>query len=205
MDDKIIKSGAISGLGIRKVLKQEVYSATLEAKDLVADAHEQAEVVLKEAQEKAEEIKNQAREQGFNEGLASWNKAIADAMAAREQTFRDNEQQIVQLAVKIAEKIIGERLDADPGAIVAIIRQALKSVHRERSLIIKVNPEHEEVVRSQVAALVESTGGQREIQVVASAAVPVGGCVVESEFGVIDAKLETQLKCLEDILLRTGN
>jgi type III secretion protein L len=41
-----------------------------------------------------------------------------------------------------------------------------------------------------------------EIEIVASTSVPRGGCLIESELGVVDARLETQLKCLEDVLVR---
>jgi flagellar biosynthesis/type III secretory pathway protein FliH len=40
------------------------------------------------------------------------------------------------------------------------------------------------------------------LEVVADAGLPPGGCIVETEYGVIDARLETQLRCMEETLLR---
>jgi flagellar biosynthesis/type III secretory pathway protein FliH len=45
-------------------------------------------------------------------------------------------------------------------------------------------------------------GASSEIEIVAAASVPAGGCVIDSELGIIDARLETQLKCLEEVLVR---
>ena len=59
-------------------------------------------------------------------------------------------------------------------------------------------------VQRNLDSLLEVTVSGRRIQVVADAAVAPGGCIIESVVGVIDARLETQLKCLEEILLRVA-
>jgi type III secretion protein L len=206
MDEKIIKAASPVALplGSGRVVKKEVYSASREAEEIVERAREEAEAIRQEAAAEAARIKSAAQEEGYTAGLAQWNEIVAAALAARDEFLRESEREVVRLAVRIAEKIIGERLAAAPDTIVGIVREALKSVHRERSLVIRVHTQYVELVKQRVRELADSLGGSREIQVAGSPDVPPGGCLVESELGKIDARLETQLRVLEELLLRAG-
>ncbi len=207
MDEKIIKAkptaepAAIPG---QKVVKKEIFSATLEARDIVQMARQQAAEVLEEAGRQREAILAKAREDGYEEGLRQWNAALASAHEAAAKLEKDYEAELVRLAVRIAEKIIGGQLASAPETIVGIVREALRSVRRERSLSIQVNSAHLEEVRRHIGKLEEVVGSSRDIHIVANDSVAPGGCIVESDLGVIDARLETQLKCMEEILLRAA-
>jgi len=67
-----------------------------------------------------------------------------------------------------------------------------------------VNPTATDEVQRNLDALTEVTVSGRRIQVMADGSVAPGGCIIESVVGIIDARLETQLKCLEEILLRVA-
>lgn len=205
MTDKILKSGPAPldpATVAAKVLKREAYDATVDARGILETAERQARAIVEEAERRRDEIQKAAREAGYQEGLSRWNQALAEAQTAQESLLAQHETELVKLAVRIAEKVIGEELRTRPETILAIVREALQSVRRERMLTIQVNPEHAEEVRQRIDSLARVAGAGRQIQVVADAAVAPGGCIVESELGVIDAQLETQLKYLEDILLR---
>jgi hypothetical protein len=47
---------------------------------------------------------------------------------------------MIRLAVRMAEKIIGEELRSRPETIVSIARECLRSVRHEHSLTLRVNP-----------------------------------------------------------------
>ncbi|MBI1790238.1 MAG: type III secretion system stator protein SctL [Acidobacteria bacterium] len=202
-EDKIIKSSvAAPELGVKKVLKAEVFSASQEADELRAAARRDAQAIIDRSYEEAKKILETCRHQGYEEGLKQWNQAVAAAYAAHEKMLQDSEPELVKLALRIAKKIVGDQLLSDPETIVGIVREALKSVGREKSLTIRVHPEHLPVLRARIADLQEAVGASREIQIVESGLVARGGCIVESELGKIDAQLETQLKCLEDLLVK---
>lgn len=209
MDEKIIKAkvlaeAATGGLA-PKVLPHGVFEAKEKAHEIVDAARAEARTIAEEAARQAEALRETARREGAEEGLARWNQAVVEAGEARDRLLRDSERELARLAVRVAEKIIGERLRAEPDTIVSIVAQALKSVRLERSLTIQVNPKHVEEVRARLERLHAVVGASREIQIVANAAVAPGGCVVESELGSIDAQLETQLNCLEKALRRAAD
>src|SRR5262249_31999665 len=124
--------------------------------------------------------------------------------AKSEEIARRYEADLLKLAVRMAEKIIGERLEADPSTMIGIVGEALKSVRRGKRLTIQVSPDSLGTGRKNMGEMKKREGGAKEIWVEANATVPPGGCIVVSDVGVIDARLETQLRCLENVLLQAA-
>jgi type III secretion protein L len=205
MDEKILKADTISEKvlgGAPKILKREVYEATREARDLISAAQEKARLIVDGAERERDRIHAEARQQGNAEGLAEWNDILARMRQRAEDLTKVWEESMLRLSVHIARKIIGEELRLHPEAIVAIVREVLNGTRTGKRLAIQVNEAEAQYVRSQIEPLKQFLGGGGDIEVVVSAHVPPGGCVIESELGIIDARLDTQLKCLEDALVR---
>jgi type III secretion protein L len=205
MDEKIIKARLETDGGAPhgpKVLKKDIYEAGLSARRVLEGAEQEARALIEDAERRRDTIVEAAREEGFRQGIAAWDQALEAARQAQEALDARYEPEIIRLALKVAEKIIGEELRSHPETIVSIARECLRSVRHEHSLTLRINPKEVEEVQRHLDALVEVTGSGRRIQVMADATVASGGCIVDSVVGVIDARLETQLKCLEEILLR---
>jgi type III secretion protein L len=203
MSANIVKGNSLDALRLSSgaTIKKDVYDAQLQAHQIVDDAQREAQRLVKEAQEQSAGIVEAAHQEGYAAGLTEWNEILIRARRAYDDAVSQNEPQLVRLAVKIAEKVIGEELRIDPDTIVKIVREALRSARRDRSVLVEVNPEHEAALRSRIEFLRSSLGGEQEIRIVPNPAIPPGGCVVQSEIGIIDAKLETQLRCMEQALL----
>jgi type III secretion protein L len=205
MDGKIIKAkleaetGAVSAA---RIVRKDVYEAGLNARGVLDAAAKQAQAVIDDAERRRDTILDGARQEGFRRGMADWERALESARQAQVALDARYEPELIRLAVRVAEKIIGEELRSRPETIVSIARECLRSVRHEHSLTLRINPKETGEVQRSLGSLVEAAGSGRRIQVVADAAVPWGGCIVESAAGAIDARLETQLKCLEEILLR---
>ena len=204
MDEKVTNSAAAPEkvlVSTPKVVKREVYEATLEARDVVTLAQEKSRQLLEEAERQCDGIRERARQEGYAQGLAEWNQILAAAAQRADQLAKSWEETMLRLSIRVAEKIIGEEIRLRPEAIVGIVRQALKGARPGKRLTIQVNPAEAQQVRDRADTL-QGHGFSSEIEIVAAASVPPGGCVIESELGIIDARLETQLKCLEDALVR---
>jgi type III secretion protein L len=207
MDERIIKARLDADAPVvnaPNVLKKEVYQAGLDARRIVERAQREAEAILEEATRRGDETVEAARERGYRQGLAQWDAALRVAEQASQTLHEKHEAELVRLAVKIAEKIIGEELRTRPETIVSIVRECLRTVRHEQRLVIQVNPSESDLVERMAKRLREAVGLDRQIQIVADRNVAAGGCIVESEMGVIDARLETQLGRLEEILLRVA-
>jgi flagellar biosynthesis/type III secretory pathway protein FliH len=197
MSEKIIKPAA-------KVVKSETYAAAIEAAQIVEAAHAQARRIQEDAEQARQQAMEVARSEGYEHGLREWNAAVAEVNAARDKYSSDNAPELIRLAIRIAQKIVSEELRMNPEAIVWIARECLRGVGRERLLKIRVPADDLELVRKRIVLLREAAGPNRSIEVAGDSAISAGGCVVESEYGVIDARLETQLRCMEEVLLRAA-
>jgi type III secretion protein L len=206
MDEKVHKSEAgpdrAFPLSSQKVLKREVYEATREARDIVAHAQAAAKQIIEEAEREREAIQAQAAEEGRAQGLAEWNQILARTAQTADELAKNWEEHMLRLSIRVAEKIIGEELRQRPETVVEIVREVLKGARPGKHLIMQVNEADAANVRAHLDRIREHAGLSSEIQVVTSPSVTRGGCTIESELGIIDARLETQLKCLEDALIR---
>ena len=142
-----------------------------------------------------------ARLEGYAAGLAHWNEVLVKAWKSHDDLLSRGEQELVLLSMRIAQKIIGEELRTNADTILRIVREALRPIRRARSVVIQVSPDDELCVREKADMFRGLLGDAAEIFVLADPAVTAGGCIVESDIGVIDAQLQTQLNSLEQALL----
>lgn len=207
MDAQIIKGaqrGAPPVLPTTGIVSRKAQEAYAHCELILEAAGAEAAAILENARRQAQADRERARAEGYREGLAHWTEAVLRVTEARDSSLRDCERQLIELATSVARKIIGAELSLDPASIVAIVRQALSGVRREKSLTIEVHPSHLEAIRAKLKALAEAIGGARDLHVAADSSVEPGGCVVQTEFGVIDARLDVQLEVLRECLLRVS-
>jgi type III secretion system HrpE/YscL family protein len=205
MDEKILKADSVSDkvvVSSPKVLKREVYEATREASDVVALAQEKARQIIEEALREQDSIRERARQEGNAQGLAEWNRVLTEANQRADELTNSWEETMLRLSVRVAEKIIGEQLRVHPETIVEIIREVIKNIRPGKRLTIQVNQADAQQARARIDRIKDGLSTSSEIEIVASGSVSPGGCLIESELGIIDARLETQLKCLEEALVR---
>lgn len=159
-------------------------------------------------QELAETLRAGAREQGYKEGLARAQAevqsqllevmgALTAAQHERHQLALQHEGALADLALQIARKVIGAHLDADPTLVSKIVQHAISELEPSTALEVRVNP-HDlaavEASRREVERLV--SGGGR-VDIIADDTVDVGGVVLVSPVGEVDARVSTKLSVLE--------
>ena len=206
MTDKVQKSPTRSErvfpISSGKVLKREAFEATREAQDIVSQAQEKARQIVEEAGRERQAIYQRAEEEGRSRGLAAWNEILTRTSQRADQMMKSWEQNMLRLSIRVAEKIIGEELKFRPEATVDIVKGVLEGVRPGKMLTIQVNVADAPHVRAHLDRIKDAAGIRSEIEIAISANVSPGGCVLESELGIIDARLETQLQCLEEALVR---
>ena len=183
-----------------KLVKRESISAMLDAVTILDAAREQARAILRDAGQRRDETFEEAKFDGEKEGLGRYLEAIS-AMRVEADTYYDQaESELVKLGSAIARKIVGEELRCSDETIVSIAREALKSAHRAKSIFIRANAADARALNKQKTSLGLPAACTIEIQV--DSTMDPGGCVIESELGIVDARLETQMKVIEAALLR---
>ena len=196
---KVIKSGA-SGQVRRAIVQADVFDAKIEADRLVAEARLEAERLLAAAHDEVERLRRRAETEGRERGLAAVTELLVGARAATARARANAETELRTLAVRIAEKILGRELQVDAGAVVDVARAALKHAGEPREVILRCAAEDLEALERGKPRLVERCRAAQVVVFRADPGVTRGGCIVETELGVIEARLSTQLDAIERAL-----
>jgi flagellar assembly protein FliH len=146
---------------------------------------------------------DEARAAGYEEGLAAGRaevsaaaRALTGAAAAldeaRAAAAADVEPAAVDLALRIAEKVLGGELEARPERVLDVVRGALRRLTEPLPATVLVNHEDAELVRGAIADFSVEHGG--ELKVREERRVERGGCVVRTQAGEVDAQITAQLE-----------
>jgi type III secretion protein L len=184
------------------IIRGDVYSASAKARELLHKAQQESEEIVRKAREQSEELRKSGYDAGYQEGIAQTVELMTKARMEHEQFLKNANRDVMDLAFKIAEKIIGKQLETDPETIIGIVKQAMQNVRGSKELTIRVHPDDAKILRTNHEDLNEALGRQRIIDIVEDKKVTPGGCIIESEIGTVEAQLQTQLERLKKILLQ---
>ena len=144
-----------------------------------------------------------ARAAGYEEGLTAGRAEVSAAaralMAATERldeasatAATDAEPVAVELALRIAEKVLGGELEARPEVVLDVVRGALRRLTEPLPATLLVNPEDAELVRDAIDELSIEHGG--ELTVREERRIERGGCLLRTAAGEVDAQISAQLE-----------
>lgn len=187
-----------------------------EAAKLKAEAKAEADNIIAEAQAERDKIINESKKQGYDTGyeagyqdgqkeaerLVERMHNILDAvMKRREEILSETEYQIVELVVLMARKVVKIISENQKTVIMNNVLQALKKVKGRGDVTIRVNLEDVKLTTEHTQDFIDRVEAVKSITVVEDTTVEKGGCIVETDFGAIDARISSQLTELEQKIL----
>ncbi|MCW5941856.1 MAG: hypothetical protein KIS66_06475 [Fimbriimonadaceae bacterium] len=127
--------------------------------------------------------------------VAALNEESAILQRCAAEWFAKAEASLANLAIVIAQRIVCHELEARPETLFHIAKAALAEATASTRVRIRANPFHMDILRTRKDRLLALQPQLRDIELVDDHSI-LGGCVVESDSGVIDARIETQLENL---------
>lgn len=240
--EAMIRSAQVEADGIIKNAEdaafQEVKRRTNEAQTLKQAAKDEAEKIIANATQKAKETQEAAQrsalnqqkeaeergfleghEAGFNEGKAEVERLIERtqvvlerAQDKRAEILAEAEHQLIDLALLISRKVVKILSENQKDVLIANVSEALKKVKAKGEVIIRVNTADIKLTTEHTRDFIQLLEGTNTIQVQEDTSVDAGGCIIETDFGEIDARISSQMAELEAKILeitpiveRTGN
>lgn len=191
-----------------------------EAQVIMTNAQEDAQAIMVNAQDEAEKLKALSIEQGHREGLQlafreteeqrkkahqEYEQLISSGINEREKIIHSAEPDIVNLSVAIAGKILSQQIKTEPAIILDIVKEALKLAGEADNVRVMVNPEDADTVKYFVPQLIEPDQNVGDVLIESDRRIERGGCLVETEKGVIDARLQTRRYNVEGAVLEGVN
>jgi flagellar assembly protein FliH len=206
---------------------EETLRAGEDAERIKKQAEAEAERILAEAGQKAEEIKSSAqgtfdnerkeaaeagfkegREAGYAEGRAEADRLIERvrtvlerAQNRREEILVETEGQIVDLVLLMTRKVVKIISETQAEVVKANVVQALRKIKGHGNIIVRVNMRDVKLTTEHINSFIKQMEGIKGVQVAEDSTVNPGGCIIETDFGEIDARISSQLAELEAKIL----
>ena len=182
-----------------KIIRKDDLEKFFAAEEIILESKKKAQEIL----DKAEEIYKNRFEQGLTEGKeegkSEYTFKIMDMVLSQVDSLESLEKQLVEVVTKSVNKIIGDLDEKD--RIVRVVRKGLSAVRGEKRIVVRVSTHDEPIVREDLKAYLLSDDGRGGyIEVIGDVNLKKGDCILETQMGVVEASLDTQLKILSESL-----
>lgn len=167
----------------------------------------------------AEKIKAEAQGEGFAAGekagfesgeqfardeftpfLKTLEALVRELSEFRQMMYAKVEREMVEMIVQLTKKVIHAELTTREDSIQDVIRLAVQTVLDRESMVIKVNPGdqiHAETYRPELHHLFNEI---KNITIEGQPSIDRGGCLIESNFGTVDAQVHNLNDQIDRIL-----
>jgi flagellar assembly protein FliH len=187
-----------------------------EADKILADVKQRAENLMAETRKTLEderkaafeEGKEAGRLEGYAEGKVEVDRLIQRtqvvlerAQDKRGEILIETEKEIVDLVLLIARKVVKVIADNQREVIISNVVKALRKVRDRGNIIIHVNLVDLKLTTEHTKDFIKMMEGVKSMQVMEDSSVDPGGCIIETDFGEIDARIASQLAELESKIL----
>ncbi len=110
----------------------------------------------------------------------------------KERLLEELQPHIVRLAIAIAERIVAAEIRQDRRVVERTVKAALEDLACHGELQVRVHPDDQPVVQEILQTDETLLGRLSNLRVIADSSIERGGCIVESDYGVVDADIPTQ-------------
>ncbi|GEM_PF-1623530 len=171
------------------------------AAQIVSQAHRDAEKIRQDtitsAKKESLEIIRKEMQAELDRKLAQIQPMVNTTLAQMKQQLeiwrQEWESRTVQLATGIAEKICHHELQHRPEIVLSQIESALKLAGKEDRIEIRIHPNDSERFSPSINQIVELYCDLATTTLVPDPAVQIGGCILRTKYGDIDAQIQTQI------------
>lgn len=185
-----------------------------------AEAAVKAAETIERGQREAARLETTAREEGYKQGYSSgyedgyakgeeeatshcrseWDSRIEhlsriiDEIARLKSALVEaNRSELVELAIEIARTIMAVEIDTNDAVVLNVVDECLRKASSPTTLKIKTNLSDLPVVNEAKRELAARFPAVESIEVVDDPAIERGGCLIETDNGFLDARIEHQL------------
>ncbi|WKC57860.1 flagellar assembly protein FliH [Borrelia sp. P9F1] len=136
----------------------------------------------------------------FDKLVGKLNNMIATLAAKRKEIFESSGDQIMKLVMQIAIKVVKKIVDTQKSVVIENVNEALKKVKNKTNIVIRVNLDDVDIVSHEKTEFISKFDFIEHLEVVEDTNIGKGGCVIETDFGEIDARISSQLDRIEERL-----
>ena len=185
----------------RRLVKASEVATVRSAEEILAAAEAEAARIREEAKSAFAEEKKRGYEKGLADGKMEIAMQKLDLVDSSVKFMESVEGKMADIVMKALKSCVVEIGDSE--MVVQIVRKTMKAVIRtQRQVTVKVAPEMVDSVKARVDALRAEYPTIETLDVVEDPRLKGPACILETEAGVADASVDTQLAAIERSLKR---
>ncbi|MDZ7672960.1 MAG: FliH/SctL family protein [Halanaerobiales bacterium] len=188
------------------------------AEDIIKNAEQKAKQIISEAEqerEKVDEIKEEAYQEGYQKGkkeayqkhkeeiekvINLLSEKIDELKEQYEKELNELQPQLINIAAKMASKIINHEIHHTPEVINNIVEDVLQDLsNNHQQFVINVNPE---LLPYLNKSELKTNFPESKFEFNSDDSLKKGDCVVNTNFGGKDAFLVDKIERLENKILQ---
>ena len=208
---------AADGSNVVKTEPEVDYEALAkeEAIRLITVAKDEAETLVSEAEAECEEIREAARQQGYQDGKADLNRELEEMRGRLEDSYEKKarkieqeyrirqenmERDLVDVIVKVFNRVFHIQFDDKKELLIHLVDNAIRNIEGEKQFRIKVAESSVLFLENHKEEILDRVGHDIELEFVADSEMDGNDCIIETDSGVFECSLGTQLEnLLKDI------
>lgn len=191
-DDAELAAGLGKLAEERRLLHEEAETLKAEAEAMIAEAKARAKQIETEAQAKGlAEGKAQAEAEAKDQFVKI--DALLTELEGERQSFHQRyEEDMLTLIKAMVDRVLFHEIKANPQAIELCLKRALTYVVENAKVVIRLHGQDLERLQQAAQERPELLAGYQKIELVEDPSLAMGGCVIDSGFGEINASLESR-------------
>lgn len=187
-------------------------AAKKQSEDIILQSKDEANRLIKEAEDKKVVVDRQAYDEGYNRGLEKamqegkdeisrmverLEKVLSETINKRNEIIESSEEQLINIAILIARKVVKSIAESDRAVILRNVSEALRKIKGRAQVTIRVNIDDMELTTRHKDDFYKMLDNIENVNVLEDPNIERGGCIIETDFGDVDARIVAQLDEIE--------
>ncbi len=122
--------------------------------------------------------------------------------AIRSEVYAKLEQEMLDLVIRIAEKVIHTEIRSADSTRTSILEAGLAKLKDSEKILVRVAPADLQAIQEVLPVLKEQNGVVGKVTLQEDPEISEGGCVLESDQCEVDGRIEVALRAIEEALRR---
>jgi len=169
------------------------------AQDWQQFLREREQAAFEEGQRSGQSALNEQLLRQRNETIELQRGILASLQTTLPKVAHEAETALIELAFESARKIVAG-MPIDPAMVESTVREALRQAEDTAEILIQLHPEDLALLRQHQSEILNGLPESGPLRYSHSSEVGRGGCIIQTRFGLIDARRETKIEQLRQSL-----
>jgi len=134
-----------------------------------------------------------------NELLELHQGVIESLRRAVPEVIQQTENTLMQIALECAKKIVADT-PISPELVEAVVREAVMQTKETAEIMVQLHPDDLALLRKHQSPILQGLPEAGPLKFIGSSEISRGGCLVQTRFGLLDARRETKLEQLRETI-----